>query len=127
MAVDLGSFDCDDPAAFYLGPLVQQELETMADVLLMVEGTCLPAHSQVLQCNSRVLCAMFADVQSACKRVCCGAADEEAQSSGDETTEDREAAPAPAAVDQEWHQQRQPALRSPATTMARSASGRTRR
>ncbi|PRW56132.1 BTB POZ and MATH domain-containing 3 isoform X2 [Chlorella sorokiniana] len=56
----LGTFDGDDPAAFYLGPL-QQELEATADVLLIAEGSCLPAHSQVLQINSRVLCAMFAD------------------------------------------------------------------
>lgn len=55
------SFDGKDPAAFYLGAL-QHELEATANVCLVVEGTRLPVHSHVLQCNSRVLCAMFADL-----------------------------------------------------------------
>ena len=39
----LGSFDGEDPAAFYLGPL-QSELEATADTTLVVEGARLPAH-----------------------------------------------------------------------------------
>lgn len=60
----LGSeFSADDPQAFYLWER-REEMEAMADACLIVKGTRLPVHCQVLSLSSGVFCRMFADMRS---------------------------------------------------------------
>ncbi|PRW33982.1 BTB POZ and MATH domain-containing 4-like [Chlorella sorokiniana] len=58
-----GSFDAEQPAAFYL--LDSREgMEALADATLVVQDVKLPVHSQVLSLQSRVLLDMFTAVAS---------------------------------------------------------------
>lgn len=65
------AFDAANPQAFYLGER-REELESLADAALVVEGTRLPVHSQLLALSSRVLCSAFTDLGASNAQPCPG-------------------------------------------------------
>lgn len=62
-AFEIEDFDENNPQAFYIVEQ-QQEIEGMADACLVVEGTRLPVHTQVLSLASGVLCHLFTRLKS---------------------------------------------------------------